>query len=88
MVLMAVKQANISFQNLGFSHRFKEEFSDDAYEIMWAKKNGNPNEDYPSKNCSIYILDFEINQLIKSANVKLNRFSVVYQQSSVLFPTI
>ena len=45
--------------------------TDKSYEIYMSKKTGKPKTDYP---------DFELTFKIKDANVKKNRFTVIYTQ--------
>ena len=51
---------------------------------MAKKNNGKPKDDYPSKWLFVNsLLDFENHMLVKTANVKQNRFSVIYTRRAV-----
>ena len=62
-------------------HRFKnrvEDLTDDKYDIYMAKKNnGKPKDDYPN---------FEVKMTVKEANVKENRFSVIFSSDAIEVP--
>jgi|688.fasta_scaffold1405943_1 hypothetical protein len=49
---------------------------------MSKKNNGFPKDDYPSKTFFNFV-DFEVEMLVKQANVKQNRFTVVFTQNSL-----
>lgn len=64
-------------------HRFKnrvEDLTDDKYDIYMAKKNnGKPKDDYPN---------FEVKMTVKEANVKENRFSVIFSSDAIEVPQL
>ena len=64
-------------------HRFKnrvEDLTDDKYDVYMAKKNnGKPKDDYPN---------FEVKMTVKEANVKENRFSVIFSTDAIEAPQL
>lgn len=64
-------------------HRFKnrvEDLTDDKYDVYMAKKNnGKPKDDYPN---------FEVKMTVKEANVKENRFSVIFSTEAIEAPQL
>ena len=64
-------------------HRFKncvEDLTDDKYDVYMAKKNnGKPKDDYPN---------FEVKMTVKEANVKENRFSVIFSTDAIEAPPL
>ena len=79
VLLKAVNEANLFFKTAELKHRFNNDpkaFVEDVFDMMIAKKkNGKPKDDYPP---------FEMTQTIKEANVKNNRFSVLFSEKALI----
>ena len=88
MLSKAILDCNESFEVLNLPHRLVEDVTrgDDVYDVFMAKKkNGKPKDDYPSKFWLFKVcLDFEMATMVKTADVKKNRFSVIYTSKALI----
>ena len=88
MLLKAIMEANSFFEQLGLPQRFSQDSKliSEYNEVYMARKNGEPKSDYPSKSRCFFSLkiDFELDMTIQHANVKQNRFCVVFSEKAVI----